>query len=101
MESSKTTHGVDNLDTLTRMANLASTYRGQGLLDEAERLEARVMEIKQIDRGVDHPSTLTSMANLALTYMDQGRWTYAEELQTLVMKASMSMFGALRGSRAQ
>jgi Tetratricopeptide repeat len=55
-------------DTLTSMANLASTYRDQGQWKEAEGLEVQVMETKKRVLGAEHPDTLTSMAHLASTY---------------------------------
>ncbi|KAF1807874.1 hypothetical protein P152DRAFT_383950, partial [Eremomyces bilateralis CBS 781.70] len=67
-ETRKRVLGAEHLDTLTSMANLASTYRNQGRWKEAEELEtsSRVL-------GAEHPDTLTSMANLASTYRKQGR----------------------------
>ncbi|KAJ6102594.1 hypothetical protein N7486_005021 [Penicillium sp. IBT 16267x] len=49
------------------MANLASTYRNQGLWEEAEQLEVQVMKTSKTKLGEDHPDTLSSMANLAFT----------------------------------
>ena len=79
METSKTKLGADHPDTLTSMANLASTYRNQGRWEEAEKLDVQVMETSKTKLGADHPDTLTSMANLASTYRNQGRWEEAEE----------------------
>jgi Tetratricopeptide repeat len=55
--------------TLTIMANLASTYRDQGRRQEAEELEAQVMETRSRMLGTEHPGTLTVMANLASTFL--------------------------------
>jgi hypothetical protein len=65
MNARKTKLGSDHPDTLTSMANLASTYRNQGRWDEAEKLEVDVMNARKTKLGSDHPDTLTSMANLA------------------------------------
>jgi hypothetical protein len=65
--------GVDHPDTLTSMANLASTYRNQGRWKEAEQLQAKELEICKRVLGVDHPDTLISMANLALIFRGQGQ----------------------------
>ena len=54
--------------TLASIANLASTYRGQGRWKEAKELEVQVMEIAKRMLGQEHPSTLVSMANLASTF---------------------------------
>ena len=59
--------GKDYPDTLTSMANLASTYRNQGRWKDAGELEVRVMETRKEMLGQDHPDTLTSMANFAAT----------------------------------
>ena len=72
--------GEEHPDTLTSMANLASTYRNQGRWKEAEELEMQVTETFKRVLGEEHPDTLTSVANLASTYRDQGRWKEAEEL---------------------
>ena len=39
METTKRVLGEEHPDSLTSMANLASTYRGQGRLKEAEELD--------------------------------------------------------------
>jgi hypothetical protein len=39
METFQTKFGADHPDTLTSMANLASTYRKQGRWEEAEKLD--------------------------------------------------------------
>jgi tetratricopeptide (TPR) repeat protein len=94
MENRKRVLGAEHLDTLTSMANLASTYRNQGRWKEAEELEVQVMETSKRVLGAEHPSTLTSMANLALTYRNQGRWKEAEELEVQVMGTSKRVLGA-------
>jgi hypothetical protein len=87
MNARKAKLGSDHPDTLTSMANLASTYRNQGRWDEAEKLQVDVMNARKAKLGSDHPDTLTSMANLASTYWNQGRWDEAEKLQVDVMNA--------------
>jgi hypothetical protein len=80
-------------DTLTSIANLASTYRNQGRWEEAEQLDVQVMETSKKKLGDDHPSTLTSMANLASTYRSQGRWDEAEQLQAHELEACSRVLG--------
>ncbi|KAK3361036.1 hypothetical protein B0T24DRAFT_671680 [Lasiosphaeria ovina] len=94
METSKTKLGADHPDTLTSIANLASTYRNQGRWEEAEKLEVQVMETRKTKLGADHPSTLTSMANLASTFWNQGRWEEAEKLFIQVMETRKTKLGA-------
>src|SRR6266850_2420025 len=85
---------ADHPDTLSSMANLASTYWNQGRWQEAENLEVHVMEASKEKLGADHPNTLSSMANLASTYWNQGRWQEAENLEVHVMEARKEKLGA-------
>ncbi|KAK4241610.1 hypothetical protein C8A03DRAFT_30191 [Achaetomium macrosporum] len=85
--------GLEHPDTLTSMANLASTYLNQGRWKEAEALGVQVMETKKRVLGLEHPDTLTSMANLAWTYRNQGRWKEAEALFVQVMATSARVLG--------
>ncbi|KAK0631939.1 hypothetical protein B0T14DRAFT_559678 [Immersiella caudata] len=94
METRKTKLGADHPDTLTSMANLASTFWNQGRWSDAEELEVQVMETRKTKLGADHPDTLTSMANLASTYRNQGRWSDAEELDVQVMETRKTKLGA-------
>jgi hypothetical protein len=80
METRKTKLGPDHPDTLTSMANLASTYRNPGRWDEAETLFVQVMETSKTKLGPDHPDTLTSMNNLAFTWKGQSRDAEAVQL---------------------
>src|SRR6266516_3644333 len=86
LETIKQVTEGEHPNTLTSMANLASTYREQGRWTEAEELQVQVMEIRKRVLGQEHPDTLTSMSNLASTYREQGRWTEAEGLQVQVME---------------
>ena len=95
METRKRVLGEEHPDTLTSMANLASTYRNQGRWKEAEVLESQVMETRKRVLGEEHPDTLTSMNNLAFTWKENGRHVEAlklmkecVQLRTLVLGAS-------------
>ena len=55
------------------MANLAFTYRGQGRLHEAEKLQTEELRMCAKVLGADHPDTFIRMHNLALIFMAQGR----------------------------
>ena len=92
-ERRKKVLGSEHPDTLTSMANLASTYRNQGRWKEAEELEVQVMETRKRVLGSEHPDTLTSMANLASTFWNQGRWKEAEELEVQVMETRKRVLG--------
>src|SRR5204863_55681 len=80
-------------DTLTSIANLASTYWNQGRWEEAEELEVQVMETSSRVLGTEHPSTLTSMNNLASTLRNQSRSEEAEELMATGMEMCMKVLG--------
>ncbi|KAL6409896.1 hypothetical protein AUP68_06298 [Ilyonectria robusta] len=67
-ETRKTKLGTDHPDTLTSMGNLASIYRNQSRLEEAEKLFVQVMEACKSKLGGDYPDTLASMANLSFTW---------------------------------
>src|SRR5436305_182635 len=85
--------GEEHPDTLTSMANLASTFWNQGRWKEAEELEVQVMETSLRVLGEEHPDTLATIANLASTYRNQGRWKEAEELFVQVMETSLRVLG--------
>jgi tetratricopeptide (TPR) repeat protein len=85
--------GLEHPDTLTSMANLASTYRNQGRWKEAESLEVQVMETRKRVLGEEHLDTLVSMNNLALTFLNQGRWKEAESLGVQVMETRKRVLG--------
>jgi len=87
-DQKKAVLGEEHPDTLTSMANLASTYSNQGRWKEAEELGVGVMKTTKRVLGEEHPDTLTSMANLASTYWNQGRWKEAEELEVGLMKTT-------------
>ncbi|OSS50032.1 hypothetical protein B5807_05248 [Epicoccum nigrum] len=93
MQARKRVLGDEHPDTLSSMANLASTYRNQGRWKEAEELEVQVMQTSKRVLGDEHPRTLRSLGNLASTYTNQGRWKEAEELDVQVMQTSKRMLG--------
>jgi tetratricopeptide (TPR) repeat protein len=85
--------GEEHPDTISTIANLAATYRGQGRWKEAEELQVKVVEAKRRVLGEEHPDTTISMGNLASTYLEQGRWKEAEELQAKVLEVSRRALG--------
>ena len=93
LETRKRVLGEEHPDTLTIMANLASTYRNQGRWKEAEELEVQVIETSSRVLGEEHPDTLTSIANLASTFWNQGRWKEAEELDVQVIETRKRVLG--------
>ena len=75
------------------MGNLACTYCDQGRWDDAQRLEERVLELREKLLGQEHPDTVTAMANLAWTYSDQGRWDDAQRLEERVLELREKLLG--------
>jgi hypothetical protein len=94
MDMRKKLLGAEHPETLSSMANLASTYRDQGRWNEAEKLEVQVMDMRKKLLGAEHPHTLNSMGNLATTYGNQGRWNEAEKLHVQVMDMTKKLLGA-------
>lgn len=80
METRKRVLGAEHPDTLTSMANLASTYGNQGRWKEAEELEVQVVKTSTRVLGPEHSDTLTSMNNLAFNCKAQGRGAGAFDL---------------------
>ncbi|KAK3613408.1 hypothetical protein LTR56_027904, partial [Elasticomyces elasticus] len=64
--------GEEHPDTLTAMADLASTYCNQGRWKEAEEVELEVMEASARVLGEEQPDTLATMNSLAATYSIKG-----------------------------
>jgi hypothetical protein len=81
LEMSKRVLGDEHPDTITRKANLASTYSDQGRWDEAEMLKLEVLETSKHVLGDEHPDTITHKANLASTYRNQGRLKEVADLE--------------------
>ena len=63
-----------------RTCSLAGVYQAQSLVDQAERLITKSLEIRDRVFGPEHPSTLTAMHNLAALYQHRGRLKDAERL---------------------
>ena len=85
--------GAEHPDTLTSMANLASTYRNQGRWKEAEELEVKVKETRRTMLGAEHPDTLTSMANLAFALRSLGQRQHALSLIRSCVDKSQAVLG--------
>jgi hypothetical protein len=67
--------GVEHLDTLTGVSNLASVLRGQGKYEAAEEINRRALAGREKVLGVEHPDMLISVSNLASVLQDQRRYT--------------------------
>jgi hypothetical protein len=71
METSKTVLGAEHPNTLTSMANLASTYSKQKRWIEAEELLEVAVKGHRRVFGPSHPDTETVVSNLY--YVQQAR----------------------------
>ncbi|KAL7905410.1 TPR-like protein [Trichoderma velutinum] len=74
--------------------NDEGTLQNQGRWDEAEKLQAKVMETYRTKFEINHPKNCAAMDDLALTYCNQGRWDEAEKLQVQVIKVRRAVIGA-------
>jgi hypothetical protein len=64
METSKNKLGADHPDTLTSMASLAFTWKGQGREENAIGLMDKCVSSRTRVLGANHPSTLSSAETL-------------------------------------
>ena len=65
METRKKKLGVDHPSTLTSMANLAFTWKGQGRIVEATHLMSECVQRQQRILRVSHPDFISSSKVLA------------------------------------
>ncbi|KAM0187036.1 hypothetical protein ACHAPI_011354 [Fusarium lateritium] len=85
--------GKKHPDTISSMADLASTYHQQGRYDEAEGIYQEVLELRREVVGEKHPDTIRSMADLATTYHAQGRYKEAEGIYQEVLELRREVVG--------
>ncbi|KAI9863601.1 MAG: hypothetical protein M1813_003624 [Trichoglossum hirsutum] len=93
MKTRKRVLGLEHLDTLSTMHNLASMYWNQKRWKEAEELGVQVMEIRKRVLGPEHLDTLSTMYTLESTYWNQKRWKEAEELGVQVIETRKKVLG--------
>lgn len=85
--------GAENLDTLSAMHNLASTYQKQGRHADAAGIQEEVLGKWRTIFGEEHPNTLRAMNNLARTYVVQGRHEDAARIQEEVLEKGIRILG--------
>ena len=69
MEMTKRLLGAEHPDTLTSIANLASTFQNQGRWNEAEQLKIQVMEMRVAwCRTSRHPHKYGKFSSLILEF---------------------------------
>lgn len=97
LEKSRATHqatlGVEHLDTLASMHNLATAYHSAGKLDLALPLFEESLKLMKAKLGSEHPNTLTSMGNLAATYQYTGKLDLALPLFEETLKLRKAKLG--------
>ncbi|KAL6695850.1 P-loop containing nucleoside triphosphate hydrolase protein [Trichoderma pleuroticola] len=93
VELDRKTWGEKHPNTITSMANLATTYRKQIRYKEAEEIEAQVLHLQREIFGYKHPETISGMSSLATTYRGQGRYDEAEEIAVQVLDLRRKILG--------
>ena len=63
------------------MGNLASTYCGVGKYADAEKLQIKVLDMRNRHLGEDHLDTIWAMGNLASIHRSLGKYAGAEKLE--------------------
>ena len=86
-------HGDDSPRTIAAMADLALSCRFAGRVNEALRLQERVLEFRRRSAGPDDPATLEAMQHLAISYDDARRFDEALALRREVLDGSRRRFG--------
>jgi len=85
--------GMDHLDTLTSLSNLATVLELQGKYAAAEEMERRALEGRETVLGREHPDTLVSLSNLALVLLDRGKYSAAEEMNRRAVEGNEKVLG--------
>ncbi|KAF7346002.1 hypothetical protein MVEN_01622900 [Mycena venus] len=85
--------GNDHPDTLTAMANLASTYYNLGQYMAARDLQVVVLEKRKVFLGDADPLTLHSMCALGVTYRNLGQFKEAESLKVQALEKEREVLG--------
>lgn len=65
-----------------------------GRLEEAELLQRRALEGRELTLGPMHPATLRSLDNLSAVLRDQGHYAEAEELQRRTLEGRRLILGS-------
>jgi tetratricopeptide (TPR) repeat protein len=78
---------------IASVLSLASIYRGQGRLQDAEEIELKVVEWETAILGEDNNSTRMAMRNLILTYLAQKKFQEAKKLALKVLEMDERIMG--------
>jgi len=74
--------GPTHPDVAASLTTLAEVYRGQGKLDDAERLHLRALSIREAQLGRDHPDVAASLNSHAVLHNARATYREAEGLLT-------------------
>ncbi|KFY44059.1 hypothetical protein V494_01665 [Pseudogymnoascus sp. VKM F-4513 (FW-928)] len=85
--------GVEHIDTLRSMSQLASVLSFQGNYEEAETFYRLALEGKSKVIGVEHPETLISMSELAAVLFTQDKKVEAEVLYSRALEEKEKVYG--------
>jgi tetratricopeptide (TPR) repeat protein len=80
--------------TATAWNNLATVYRLEGRLADAEPLQLKAVEVWRAVSGDEGPETLNTMSRLAMLYQAQKRYAEAEDVWTRVLEVQRRILGA-------
>jgi eukaryotic-like serine/threonine-protein kinase len=78
--------GAQNPDTLTTMETLAWTLFQQDRLDEAERTQRKVLDLRRRVLGPEDADTLAAIGNLSNMLDEKGDYGEAEKMQREVLE---------------
>ncbi|KAJ7300994.1 hypothetical protein DFH08DRAFT_946211 [Mycena albidolilacea] len=93
LEEQKQHLGINHLNTIFTMGQLAQTYGGLGEHHKVKELEVSVLEKRKQLLGQDHPDTLKTLGNLATTYTNLGEHHKARELKISVLEKRKQILG--------
>ena len=96
--------GGSHPDVAVSLTTLAEVYRGQGRLDDAERLHRRALGIREARFGREHPDVAASLNHLAVLYNARATYREAEGLLTRALEIvdkGKGAGGAVRTNRVK
>ncbi|KAI1074719.1 kinase-like domain-containing protein [Whalleya microplaca] len=85
--------GSDNIMIYTIKTALASMFRAQSRMNEAERWAQQALETSEAIHGEGHENSLITMGNLATIFQAQNKLTEAEKLLKKQMVMENELFG--------
>jgi tetratricopeptide (TPR) repeat protein len=80
--------------SLSNMREDVLLLRGHGELEEAEKLQRKILEFQVDDLGARHPETISAMSALSIIIHDWGRLEETEKMQRDILMLQEEIFGA-------